>query len=115
MAIAPEINCNILIYIIIYLIAKNRWRYVRPTDLQPKGTDSLRNMSLNQPLPRSVYTTRRPRIDGTKLATVAIVFKLRFEAQKTWRKIIGCKWIPHVMQGIPFIDRGVVESQEEVA
>ena len=68
----------------------------------------------------STFATVRLRTDktkgcGTRLATLAMVFKLAFEAQKTWKRIKGYKWIPQVMQGITIIDGEIAETQEQVA
>ncbi len=68
----------------------------------------------------STFATVRLRTEktkgcGTRLATLAMVFKLAFEAQKTWKKIKGYKWIPHIIQGAVFIDGEMAESQEQVA
>ena len=68
----------------------------------------------------STFATVRLRTDktkgcGTRLATLAMVFKLAFEAQKTWKRIKGYKWIPQVLQGITSIDGEIAETQEQVA
>jgi transposase-like protein len=68
----------------------------------------------------STFATVRLRTEktkgcGTRLATLAMVFKLSLEAQKTWKKIKGYQWIPHVIQGAVFTDGEMVESQEQVA
>jgi len=68
----------------------------------------------------STFATVRLRTDktkgcGTRLATLAMVFKLAFEAQKTWKRIKGYKWLPQVIERVPFIDGEIVEPQEQVA
>ena len=68
----------------------------------------------------STFATVRLRTEktkgcGTRLATIATVFKLVLEAQKAWKKIKGYKWIPHVIKGVVFTDGEMTETQELVA
>jgi hypothetical protein len=44
-----------------------------------------------------------------------MVFKLSFEAQKTWKKIKGYKWIPQIIEGATFVDGEIAGPQEQVA
>lgn len=65
----------------------------------------------------SVFATVRLRTDktkgcGTRLATLAMVFKLMQEAQRTWRKLDGSQQLELVQAGRRFVD-GVL--QEETA
>lgn len=68
----------------------------------------------------SMFATVRLRTEktkgcGTRLATLAMVFDLALEAQKTWKRIKGYKWIPRVIEGATFIDGEINETQERVA
>jgi hypothetical protein len=45
--------------------------------------------------------------------TLAMVFKLSLEAQKTWKKLKGYQLIPFVMENKKFIDGELM--QDEVA
>jgi hypothetical protein len=37
-------------------------------------------------------------------STLAMVFKLCRQAEKTWRKLDGFQFLPHVVAGIKFLD-----------
>jgi transposase-like protein len=68
----------------------------------------------------STFATVRLRTDktkgcGTRLATLAMVFKLLLETQKTWKKIKGYRLIPQVLQGTTSIDGEFIEDTEQVA
>ena len=43
------------------------------------------------------------------MATLAMVFKLVLEAQKTWKRIQGYQFIPFVPKNMKFVD-GVLEK-----
>lgn len=43
------------------------------------------------------------------MATLAMVFKLALEAQKTWKKIKGYQLIPFVLKNMKFVD-GILEN-----
>jgi len=63
----------------------------------------------------SVFGTVRLRTDktkgcGSRIATLTMVFKLACEAQKTWKKIKGYKLIPHVIQGVKFVDGEITDT-----
>ncbi len=68
----------------------------------------------------STFATVRLRTEktkgcGTRLATLAMVFKLVLETQKTWKKIKGYRLIPKVLEGATFVDGEVRDEQELVA
>ncbi len=68
----------------------------------------------------STFATVRLRTDktkgcGTRLATLTMVFKLGLEAQKTWQRIKGYTLIPHVMNGMRYIDGEMAETEIRVA
>jgi len=71
--------------------------------------DSQQDTPSNPPSTTFGYTS------GTRLATLTMVFKLVLEAQKTWKRIKGYKWIPRVIEGVTFIDGEINETQEQVA
>jgi hypothetical protein len=43
-----------------------------------------------------------------------MVFKLKLEAQKHWRRLHGFELIPKVLAGVPFVD-GEEQNQQEAA
>jgi transposase-like protein len=57
--------------------------------------------------------TKRTKGCGSRLMTLAMVFKLSLEAQKTWKKLKGYQLIPFVMENKKFIDGELM--QDEVA
>lgn len=57
--------------------------------------------------------TKRTKGCGSRLMTLAMVFKLSLEAQKTWKKLKGYQLIPFVMENKKFIDGELI--QDEVA
>jgi transposase-like protein len=68
----------------------------------------------------STFATVRLRTEktkgcGTRLATLAMVFKLVLETRKTWKKIKGYRLIPKVLAGVTFIDGELQEEGEQVA
>jgi transposase-like protein len=48
---------------------------------------------------------------GSREATLSMVYKLAYEAQKRWRKLRSFKLLPHVLAGEKFID-GEPENEE---
>jgi putative transposase len=52
---------------------------------------------------------------GSRVATLAMVFKLVTSAQQGWRKIRGYKLIEKIVRGVQFRDGEEVEIQEKVA
>jgi putative transposase len=68
----------------------------------------------------STFATVRLRTEktkgcGTRLATLAMVFKLVLETKKTWKKIKGYRLIPKVIEGVTFIDGELADEGERVA
>ena len=68
----------------------------------------------------STFATVRLRTEktkgcGSRLATLTMVFKLSFEAQKTWKKIKGYELIPKVLDGVTFVDGEIPGEGEQVA
>jgi transposase-like protein len=53
--------------------------------------------------------TKKTKGCGTRMATLAMVFKLALEAQRTWKKIKGYQFIPYVLKNMKFVD-GVLEK-----
>lgn len=53
--------------------------------------------------------TKKTKGCGTRMATLAMVFKLVLEAQKTWKRIQGYQFIPFVLKNMKFVD-GVLEK-----
>jgi transposase-like protein len=50
------------------------------------------------------HRSRRTKGCGSRIATLTMTFKLVLEAQKTWKKIKGHKFIEHVLNNVPFIN-----------
>jgi hypothetical protein len=48
---------------------------------------------------------------GSRIATLAMVFKLGIEAQKHWRRLNGSALHPKVVTGVQFIDGEELEQQ----
>jgi putative transposase len=68
----------------------------------------------------STFATVRLRTEktkgcGTRLATLAMVFKLVLETRKTWKRLKGHRLIPKVLDGVTFIDGEVPDETEQVA
>ena len=68
----------------------------------------------------STFATVRLRTEktkgcGTRLATLAMVFKLVLETRKTWKKIKGYRLIPKVLKGTTFINGELPDEAERVA
>lgn len=57
--------------------------------------------------------TKRTKGCGSRIMTLAMVFKLSLEAQKTWKKLKGYQLITFVMENKKFIDGELI--QDEVA
>ena len=63
----------------------------------------------------SVFSTvkhrqKKTRGNGSRVACLAMVFKLTESASKKWRTLNGAKLLPDVIQGIPFID-GIKQTE----
>jgi transposase-like protein len=56
---------------------------------------------------------RRTKGSGSRLACLAMVFKLMQSASKRWRLLNGSKLLPDVIQGVPFVDG--IKHQEAAA
>ena len=54
--------------------------------------------------------TKRTKGCGSRTATLTMVWKLALEAEKTWRRLMGFKLIPLVMEGRIFIDGELTEA-----
>ena len=54
--------------------------------------------------------TKRTKGCGSRKATLTMVWKLALEAEKTWRRLMGFKLIPLVMEGRTFIDGELTEA-----
>jgi putative transposase len=52
--------------------------------------------------------TRKTKGSGSRIACLAMVFKLALAAQKKWRTLNGCQFIGDVIEGVRFVD-GVKE------
>ena len=78
----------------------------------PLGIDLRHKLSA---LIESTYATVRLRTKwtkgcGSRTATLTIVWKLALEAEKTWRRLMGFKLIPLVMEGREFVDGELSEA-----
>ena len=54
--------------------------------------------------------TRRTKGCGSRTATLTMVWKLALEAEKTWRRLMGFKLIPLVIEGRAFVDGELMEA-----
>ena len=54
--------------------------------------------------------TRRTKGCGSRTATLTMVWKLALEADKSWRRLMGFKLIPLVMEGRAFVDGELTEA-----
>ena len=54
--------------------------------------------------------TKRTKGCGSQTATLTMVWKLALEAEKTWRRLMGFKLIPLVMEGREFVDGELTEA-----
>lgn len=50
------------------------------------------------------HRTRQTKGTGSRLATLAMVFKLLCQAQSRWRRLNGYQQIDHVIRGVVFVD-----------
>ena len=48
--------------------------------------------------------TKRTKGSGSRMACLTMAFKLVQSAEKRWRALNGSQLLPHVVQGVPFID-----------
>ena len=61
------------------------------------------------------HRTRQTKGCGSRIATLAMVFKLALSAQKHWRKLRGHQLIAKVVGGVRFKDGIEVKNEEKVA
>ena len=54
--------------------------------------------------------TKRTKGCGSRTATLTMVWKLALEAEETWRRLMGFKLIPLVMEGREFVDGELTEA-----
>lgn len=54
--------------------------------------------------------TKRTKGCGSRTATLTMVWKLALEAQRRWRRLMGFKLIPLVMEGREFVDGELTEA-----
>jgi len=54
--------------------------------------------------------TKKTKGCGTRMATLAMVFKLVLEAQRTWKRIKGYEFIPLVLENKKFVDGDLEEA-----
>jgi putative transposase len=54
--------------------------------------------------------TKRTKGCGSRTATLTMVWKLALEAEKTWRRLMGFKLIPLVIEGREFVDGELTEA-----
>ena len=47
---------------------------------------------------------RRTKGNGSRVACLAMVFKLCEAASRRWRTLNGAKWLPEVISGVQFVD-----------
>lgn len=84
-----------------YDFPATHWIHIRTTNPIESTFATVRNR------------TKRTKGCGSRLMTLAMVFKLSLEAQKTWKKLKGYQLIPFVMENKKFIDGELI--QDEVA
>lgn len=75
-----------------YDFPAEHWRHIRTTNPIESTFATIR------------HRTRQTKGCGNRTATLAMVFKLACEAQKTWRKINGYELILKVISGVKFED-----------
>jgi transposase-like protein len=56
------------------------------------------------------HRTRQTKGCGSRNATLAMVFKLGLEAQKTWTRLRGHKMVQLVLEGIKFVDGAILKA-----
>jgi transposase-like protein len=80
-----------------YDFPAEHWNHIRSTNPIESTFSTVR------------HRTRQTKGCGSRTATLAMVFKLCLEAEKTWRRINGYEFLPLVIQGVKFVD-GVKEQ-----
>jgi len=109
-------------------VATYQAKYAKATECLSKDRDMLlsfydfpaehwRHLRTTNPIESTFATVRlrhrRTKGNGTRQACLTMVFKLMQSAQKRWRLLNGSELLPHVIQGIQFIDG--IKSQEAAA
>ena len=80
-----------------YSFPAEHWRHLRTTNPIESSFASIR------------HRARQTKGCGSRLATLAMMFKLGLECEKTWRRLNGRELIHQLIQGVRFID-GVAEK-----
>jgi len=80
-----------------YNFPAEHWTHIRSTNVIESAFSTVR------------HRTRQTKGCGSRLATLAMVYKLGMEMEKRWRKLHGRHLIDKVMSGVRFID-GVEEA-----
>ena len=109
-------------------VATYQAKYAKATECLSKDRDVLlsfydfpaehwRHLRTTNPIESTFATVRlrhrRTKGNGTRNACLTMVFKLMQSAQKRWRLLNGSELLPHVIQGIQFIDG--IKSQDAAA
>jgi transposase-like protein len=109
-------------------VATYQAKYAKATECLSKDRDVLlsfydfpaehwRHLRTTNPIESTFATVRlrhrRTKGNGTRAACLTMVFKLMQSAQKRWRLLNGSELLPHVIQGIQFIDG--IKPQEAAA
>jgi putative transposase len=67
-----------------------------------------------QPIESTFATVRlrtaKTKVCGSRAATLSMAFKLCREAEKSWRRLDGMKWIPMVLEDKRFVDGELEEA-----
>ena len=80
-----------------YNFPAEHWRHIRTTNPIESSFATVR------------HRHRQTKGCGSRLATLAMVFKLAKEAERHWRKLNGSEMLPKVIADVIFID-GVMEK-----
>jgi len=80
-----------------YDFPAEHWRHIRTTNPIESSFATVR------------HRHRQTKGCGSRLATLAMVFKLAKEAERHWRKLNGSELLAEVVIGVKFID-GVMEK-----
>jgi len=80
-----------------YSFPAEHWRHLRTTNPIESSFATIR------------HRARQTKGSGSRLATLAMMFKLGIECEKTWRRLNGHELIHQLIEGVRFID-GVAEK-----
>jgi transposase-like protein len=80
-----------------YSFPAEHWRHLRTTNPIESSFATIR------------HRARQTKGSGSRLATLAMMFKLGIECEKTWRRLNGHELIHKLIEGVRFID-GVAEK-----